>query len=282
MKSAAWDLWLDCLSEREIEEKTGIPQRTVNGWLSEKRIDPDFAQPPASRQHFDAIGEAVGVGESEVRSVVSAHTAELPPATKLASEHGDEKHEAGRRLEAMKREPGQRNDLTSLDEPTRSSEYAEALAVLIDPGGSWSLGFQDTAVWTERIAAAWIIRNQFGRRNLAPFVRAELALKLETFLRPAAEANIRAAQSNDAAAAFQNSGKQVHVDRELAKAANLSHDTIHKVRVIAAKAPEEIVRGRVYERRKRRVGEHGHKRNGADCAVSHTTAEEVGKEFGVA
>jgi transposase len=53
MKARAWDLWLDCMSEREIEKEIGIAQKTVNDWLSEKRKDPVFAQPPASRQHFD-------------------------------------------------------------------------------------------------------------------------------------------------------------------------------------------------------------------------------------
>jgi hypothetical protein len=60
-KARVWDLWLDCLSEREITDAAGVPQKTVNDWLSEKRIDPEFAQPPGATrdnpwghvQHFD-------------------------------------------------------------------------------------------------------------------------------------------------------------------------------------------------------------------------------------
>lgn len=89
-------------------------------------------------------------------------------------------------------------------------------------------------------AKVWIIENQFARRNLAPYQRAELEFAREKILKRRAAENIRATQANAAASAFQKSGKQIHVDRELARAAGLSHDTIHKARVIAEKAPEEI------------------------------------------
>jgi hypothetical protein len=36
-------------------------------------------------------------------------------------------------------------------------------------------------------AKIWIIRNQFGRRNLSPYTRAELALKLEPLIAPKAK-----------------------------------------------------------------------------------------------
>lgn len=52
-QAAAWDAWLDCKSERHISDKLGIPRKTINDWLGEKRQLSDFAQPPASRQHFD-------------------------------------------------------------------------------------------------------------------------------------------------------------------------------------------------------------------------------------
>jgi len=56
LKAKAWDLWLDCLSEREIAEAIGVPQPTLSGekgWLIEKRNNPVFNQAPESRQHFD-------------------------------------------------------------------------------------------------------------------------------------------------------------------------------------------------------------------------------------
>jgi hypothetical protein len=33
----AWDEWLNCHSEREIEALIDVPQKTINDWLSEKR-----------------------------------------------------------------------------------------------------------------------------------------------------------------------------------------------------------------------------------------------------
>ncbi len=130
----------------------------------------------------------------------------------------------------------------------------------------------------EDAAAVWIIRNQFGRRNLSLYVRAELGLKLEALLRPAIEAKAKEQQKEHGGAGpgkkslAQNSA-QVNPETscrcggnmwevigkkrkcrscgivicqrgpqtrvELAKAAGVSHDTMAKVRVIEAKASEE-------------------------------------------
>ena len=49
----AWDLWLDCLSERDIARELATPQQTIDGWLTEKRKLSESGQPPESRQHFD-------------------------------------------------------------------------------------------------------------------------------------------------------------------------------------------------------------------------------------
>jgi len=53
LEAKIFDLWLDCLSEREIEEQVSVTQKTINNWLSKKRTDSLFTQPPASWQHFD-------------------------------------------------------------------------------------------------------------------------------------------------------------------------------------------------------------------------------------
>jgi hypothetical protein len=52
-QAQAWDLWLDCLSEREIAERIGVTQPTVGEWVKEKRNSAEIFQPPYSRQHFD-------------------------------------------------------------------------------------------------------------------------------------------------------------------------------------------------------------------------------------
>jgi hypothetical protein len=40
------------LSEREIADQLGIVHETVGNWVAKNRSDPEFSQPPESRQHF--------------------------------------------------------------------------------------------------------------------------------------------------------------------------------------------------------------------------------------
>jgi hypothetical protein len=47
------DLWLDCLSERDIAKQIDVPRKTINEWLGEMEKLPQFLEPPKSRQHFD-------------------------------------------------------------------------------------------------------------------------------------------------------------------------------------------------------------------------------------
>lgn len=87
-------------------------------------------------------------------------------------------------------------------------------------------------------AKIWIIRNQFGRRNLSTFTRGELALKLE----PLIAAKAKARQIRKPESVTQKSAEQTPIEtrKELAKVAGVSHDTIAKVKVIAAKAAEPV------------------------------------------
>ena len=82
----------------------------------------------------------------------------------------------------------------------------------------------------------WIIKNQLGRRNIPAYVRAELALKLK----PVIAEKAKQKQATHTEQGYQNSDKAVHTTKELAKAAGVSHDTIHKVEKIQQKAPEAI------------------------------------------
>lgn len=88
-------------------------------------------------------------------------------------------------------------------------------------------------------AKEWIIRNQFARRNLAPFQRLELSDKLRPILERRARERQRCGPGG---LLLQNSGKAVHVDSELAKASGLSRDTIAKGRVLIERAPEPLKR----------------------------------------
>ena len=95
----------------------------------------------------------------------------------------------------------------------------------------------------DEAAVAWIIRNQFGRRNLTAMQRAELALKLKDAI--ASEAKKRQGARNDLKAKkdivptlAQSPSK---TRDELAKMANVSHGTLAKVEKIIADAAPEVV-----------------------------------------
>jgi hypothetical protein len=85
-------------------------------------------------------------------------------------------------------------------------------------------------------AKEWIIRNQFGRRNLPPYVRVSLALELESTI--AARAKENQGARNDIP---QNSAKSEPIEtrEQIAAIAGVSHDTVAKVKTIKAKASEE-------------------------------------------
>jgi N6-adenosine-specific RNA methylase IME4 len=82
-------------------------------------------------------------------------------------------------------------------------------------------------------AKVWIIHNQFGRRNLQPYQRAELALKLEPLIRPTDEKH-RGGRGK----AIPKS-ERVSTTHEVAKLAGLGHDTIAKAKKIQEKADKE-------------------------------------------
>lgn len=89
---------------------------------------------------------------------------------------------------------------------------------------------------TRADAEAWIIKNQLGRRNITAFVRSELALKLKPLIAAKAKANQRASGG----AVPQKSAKPVDTRQELARAAGVSHDTIHKVETVMEHGTPEI------------------------------------------
>lgn len=81
----------------------------------------------------------------------------------------------------------------------------------------------------------WIIKNQFGRRNLPAYERARLALRLKPALAEKAKEN--QGTRNDIC---QISDKSYDTKKELARAAGVSHDTIAKVEKIEAVATDEV------------------------------------------
>lgn len=84
----------------------------------------------------------------------------------------------------------------------------------------------------------WIIKNQFGRRNLPLYERARLALRLKPVIAERAEKNLHLSQGQGVKG-LENSTKVIDTRLEIAKAAGVSDNTIAKVEKIEANATPE-------------------------------------------
>lgn len=110
----------------------------------------------------------------------------------------------------------------------------------------WDLDFQTKSKHfkDEEEVKEWMILNQFGRRNLSNYQRSVLALQLEEVFKEKAKENLKASGENFGKGTQISANpieiKPIETRKELAKVANVSHDTIAKVKVIEAKAPEEV------------------------------------------
>ena len=103
----------------------------------------------------------------------------------------------------------------------------------------WNLEYQTESkrFETENDVREWMINNQFGRRNLSNYQRSVLALELESvFSERAKEQQGKRTDIKQISA----ESKPIETRKELAKVANVSHDTIAKVKVIEAKATEQV------------------------------------------
>lgn len=91
----------------------------------------------------------------------------------------------------------------------------------------------------------WIIKNQFGRRNLPLHERARLALRLKPVIAEKAKEKQAEYHGNQYENGLsQNSAevqKAIDTREEIAKAAGVSHDTIAKVEKIEEAAPAPVV-----------------------------------------
>jgi len=105
---------------------------------------------------------------------------------------------------------------------------------------------------SEQDVKVWMILNQFGRRNIGNYTRAKLALELEDIFKEKAKENqgkrTDICQNSDKSLDLFSEEKPVKINKiepidtkkEVAKVANLSHDTIAKVKKIEQKAAPEI------------------------------------------
>lgn len=90
-------------------------------------------------------------------------------------------------------------------------------------------------------ALVYIIEKQFGRRNLLPFQRSELALKMKNVIQAKAKEKQAEFHGNQyKSGLLQKSDKvQIHTDDELSKLAGVSRDTIRKAEKIIVEGNDE-------------------------------------------
>ena len=89
-------------------------------------------------------------------------------------------------------------------------------------------------------AIEWIIRNQFGRRNLDAYQRTRLALRLEEAIAARAKANQKGGQGGVLLSQKSAEANHVETREEIAKLAGVSRDTVDKVKQIERKAAPEV------------------------------------------
>lgn len=85
----------------------------------------------------------------------------------------------------------------------------------------------------------WIYRNQIGKRNLIPFQKTEVELKMEPVFK--AEAKKRQGTRTDLGNIVQNSAQSepTKTRDRIAKRAGVSHDTVRKVKYVLQNGSEE-------------------------------------------
>jgi len=89
----------------------------------------------------------------------------------------------------------------------------------------------------------WMINNQFGRRNLNNYQRSVLALQLEDVFKAKAKENLILSGENYGKGLLISANpiiQPINTRQEIAKIANVGHDTISKVKKIEATASPEI------------------------------------------
>ncbi|MBZ0291876.1 MAG: hypothetical protein K8L99_04840, partial [Anaerolineae bacterium] len=88
----------------------------------------------------------------------------------------------------------------------------------------------------------WMIHNQLARRNISTFVRSELALRMEHAIAAKAKENLVTSTGGANPQPLQNLAKAepVHTRQTIADAAEVSHETLRKVKYVSEHAPDPI------------------------------------------
>jgi site-specific DNA-methyltransferase (adenine-specific) len=86
----------------------------------------------------------------------------------------------------------------------------------------------------------WMIHNQFGRRNLSNYQRSVLALHLDSVFKERAKEKMKLSEGKGIQKSEDLKEPEFIVMKEIGKVANVSHDTIAKVKKIEANATPEV------------------------------------------
>jgi N6-adenosine-specific RNA methylase IME4/DNA-binding XRE family transcriptional regulator len=106
----------------------------------------------------------------------------------------------------------------------------------------WDLDYEteSKSFKDENDVKEWMINNQFGRRNLSNYQRSVLALELEDVFSARAKENLKLSEGKGKQKSAEVKIEPIETRKELAKVANVSHDTIAKVKKIEAVATPEV------------------------------------------
>jgi N6-adenosine-specific RNA methylase IME4 len=87
----------------------------------------------------------------------------------------------------------------------------------------------------------WMIHNQFGRRNLPAYERGKLALRLkDIYIQKAKEIKAEKVSHYRQTGEVSQISVKPDTQKDIAKVANISHDTINKIEKIESKATDEV------------------------------------------
>jgi hypothetical protein len=106
----------------------------------------------------------------------------------------------------------------------------------------WNLEYKTESKYfkNENDVKEWMINNQFGRRNLSNYQRSVLALQLEEVFSEKAKEKMKLSEGKGIQKSEDLKQPEIVTIKEVAKVANVSHDTIAKVKKIEAVATPEV------------------------------------------
>lgn len=81
-------------------------------------------------------------------------------------------------------------------------------------------------------AKLWVYKNQLGKRNLTPYQRGEIALKMKPLIAAKAKENLKLSEGQGIKGSQISVDLKVDTQKELARIAGVSHDTIAKIEMI--------------------------------------------------